>query len=41
LAEVIKQTIQAKDKNEDTDVCHIMTEVAGDRMGLYAQMPIS
>jgi len=34
LAEVIKQTILAKDKNENIDVCQIITEAAGGRMSL-------
>jgi len=34
LAEVIKQTILARDKNESIDVCQIITEAAGCRMGL-------
>jgi len=35
LAEVIKQTILARDKNEDEiDVCQIITEAAGGRMCL-------
>jgi len=32
--EVIKQTIPAKDRNENIDVCQIITEAVGDRMGL-------
>ena len=34
LVEVIKQTILAKDRNENIDVCQIITEAVGDRMGL-------
>jgi len=34
LAEVIKQTILARDKNENIDVCQVITEAAGGRMGL-------
>ena len=34
LAEVIKQTILAKDRNENIDVCQIRSEAAGDHMGL-------
>ena len=34
LADVIKQTILARDKNENIDVCQIITEAAGRRMGL-------
>jgi len=34
LAEVIKQTILARDKHENIDVCQIITEAAGGRMGL-------
>jgi len=34
LAEVIKPTILARDKNENIDVCQIITEAAGGRMGL-------
>jgi len=33
-AEVIRQTMLAKDNNESTDVCQIITKAAGDRMGL-------
>ena len=36
LTDVIKQTILAKDKNEDIDVFQIITEAAGGRMGLPA-----
>jgi len=38
LAEVIKQTILARDKNENIDVCQIITEEAGGRMGLPADV---
>jgi len=34
LAEVKKQTILARDKNENIDVCQIITQAAGGRMGL-------
>jgi len=34
LAEVIKQNILARDKNENIDVCQIITEAAGGRIGL-------
>ena len=34
LAEVIKQSILARDKNENIDVCQIITEAAGGRLGL-------
>ena len=34
LAEVIRQTMLAKDNNESIDVCQIITKAAGDRMGL-------
>jgi len=34
LAEVIKQTILAKDINDTIDVSQIITEAAGGRMGL-------
>jgi len=34
LAEVIGQTMLAKDNNESIDVCEIITKAAGDRMGL-------
>jgi len=34
LAEVIRQTLLAKDNNESIDVCQIITKAAGDRMGL-------
>jgi len=34
LAEVIRQTMLAKDNKESIDVCQIITKVAGDRMGL-------
>jgi len=34
LAEVIKQTIQAIGKNEDIDVCQIITKAGGGHMGL-------
>jgi len=34
LVEVIKQTILAKDRNENIDVCQIITKAVGDRMGL-------
>jgi len=33
-AEVIRQTMLAKDNNESIDVCQIITKAAGDRMGL-------
>jgi len=36
LAEVIKQTILAKDRNDTIDACQIITEAAGGRMGLPA-----
>jgi len=36
LAEVIEQTLLARDKNENIDVCEIITEAAGGRMGLPA-----
>jgi len=34
LAEIIRQTMLAKDNNESIDVCQIITKAAGDRMGL-------
>jgi len=34
LAEVIRQTMLAKDNNESIDVCQIIAKAAGDRMGL-------
>jgi len=34
LAEVIKQTILTRDKNDNIDVCEIITEAAGGSMGL-------
>jgi len=34
LAEVIKRTILATDRNDTVDVCQIITEAAGGRMGL-------
>ena len=34
LAEVIRQTMLAKDNNESIDLCQIITKAAGDRMGL-------
>jgi len=34
LAEFIRQSILAKDKNENIDVCQIITKAASDRMGL-------
>ena len=34
LAEVIRQTMLAKDNNESIDVCQIITKAAGDRLGL-------
>ena len=34
LAEVIRQTMLAKDNNESIDVCQIIIKAAGDRMGL-------
>jgi len=34
LAEVIRQTMLAKDNSESIEVCQIITKAAGDRMGL-------
>jgi len=34
LAEVIKQTILARDKNKNIKVCQIITEATGGRIGL-------
>jgi len=34
LAEIIRQTMLAKDNNESIDECQIITKPAGDRMGL-------
>ena len=34
LAEVIRQTMLAKDNNESIHVCQIITKAAGGRMGL-------
>jgi len=34
LAEVIKQTTRARDKNENIDVCRIITEATGGRVDL-------
>jgi len=34
LAEVIRQTMLAKDNNESIVICQIITRVAGDRMDL-------
>ena len=34
LAEIIRQTMLAKDNNKSIDVCQIISKAAGDRMGL-------